>query len=69
MYDSFVECVNQVYLPNGVLCPYGYVWKALREYSPYVRQQMAGFDSEQCRGRIRYRASDFFSSPEPKAHG
>ena len=51
MYDAFVECVNGLYLPNGELCPDDYLWISLREYSWFIRQQMAGFDHEQCKGK------------------
>ena len=51
MYDVFIECLNGLYLPNRDLCPDDYLWRSLREYSWYFREQMAGFDPEQCKGR------------------
>ena len=52
MYNAFVECVDGLYLSNRELCPDDYLWRSLREYSWYIREQMAGFDPEQCKGKI-----------------
>ena len=52
MYDAFMGCVHDLYLPNSELCPDDHIWMSLREYSWYIRQQMAGLDPEQCRGTV-----------------
>ena len=43
-----------MYLPNSELCPDDHIWMSLREYSWYIREQMAGLDPEQCGGGTGY---------------
>ena len=47
-----MECVHGLYLPNSELCPDDHIWMSLREYSWYIREQMAGLDPEQCQGTV-----------------
>ena len=51
MYDTFMSCLKEVYVPHIEMCPDDYLWMSLQEFSWYISQHMGGFDYMLCKGR------------------